>query len=316
MEGKNMNALVCNRDGSCGVAERGRPQIGRGQLLVETRAASFNRGDYAFKKNLRVTADATALSSGTIVGADVAGIVAQASPEVDGFKPGDAVCAVCPVLKGAMAEYVAVDAKWAARIPENMSFDQGAALPSAGVTALAAVRKACAGGAERVLVCGASGGVGQYAVLLAAETGAEVWGACRPGNFPVARGCGASGCFDYTEGLAGVPGGMFDAVIAVNGRLRAADYAHVLRPGGAFVAVGMDSLRPSVLALPFRGRKVRAGLFFSEIGKEGLTETVRRVAALEGSPTLQACDGLAEGAVALASLPASHPSGKVVVSMR
>ncbi len=55
----------------------------------------------------------------------MAGIVAQVSPEVDGFKPGDAVCAVCPGLKGAMAEYVAVDAKWAARIPENMSFEQG-----------------------------------------------------------------------------------------------------------------------------------------------------------------------------------------------
>ncbi len=126
----------------------------------------------------------------------------------------------------------------------------GAALPSAGVTALAAVRKACAGGAERVLVCGASGGVGQYAMLLAAETGAEVWGACRPGNFPVP---------------------------------------------------GPESAGRPLLLRDWKG---------------GQTETVRRVAASEDSPTLQVCEGLAEGAFALASLPASHPSDKVVVSMR
>ena len=311
-----MKSLVRDKNGACGIAQKEIPALKKGQLQIEVKAASFNRGDYANGKHLYEISEPGRLGPGPIVGADASGIVTLVSPDIKGLKPGDRVCAICPGLKGAMAEFANVDAEWTARIPDEMSFEQAAGLPSAGVTALAAIKAARITNGMKVLVCGASGGVGQYATLLAAEAGAEVNAACRSSNFSVAKKCGASKCFDYGRGLGEIPDDEFDAIIAVNGKFNASDYARILRPGGTFIAVGLDSMRPDVLLLPLRGRRIRIALFFSEINKGGLPETVRRVAASAGTVTLQTCKGFSEGAAALASLQSAHPSGKVVVSLQ
>lgn len=306
-----MKALVCTAN-KCGIAEIDAPKLRRGQLLVEVRAAAFNRGDYAGKEGISACQEITG-SRATVVGADLAGTVVGVSPDIKEFAIGDEVCAVCPGLKGAMAEFAAVNAKWAAKIPTGMGFEQAAALPSAGVTALAAVKKSGAMLGRRVLVCGTSGGVGQYAVLLAAEAGASVDAACRAENFPVALRCGAENCIDYSKGLGEANPSSYDAVIAVNGKFPVDEYSRLLVPGGTFVAVGTDAIRPPILTLPLRGNRLRVGLFFAEIARGGLEEAVRRVDHAPGSIAIRSYRSLEAAPDVLAGLSRSRPSGKTVV---
>lgn len=309
-----MKALVCGKDGACGVAEAEWPLPRKGQLLVKVMAASFNRGDYALRKNLHLASSPLDIvGAKSIVGADVAGVVVAVAPDVARFRVGDEVCAVCPGLSGAMAEYAVVDAKWTAPVPAGMGVEQAATIPSSGVTALAAVKKADVDPGKKILVCGASGGVGQYAVLLAAASGAQVDAACRQANFDAARGCGAIHTFDYAEGLGDVPNEEYDAVIGVNGRFSASEYARILKPSGVYVLVGQDSLRPSALSLPLRGRRLRAALFFSLIGKGGLDEAVSLVAESPNHVAIASCNGMTEAAAMLVGIASSRPKGKTVV---
>ncbi|MBS5451251.1 MAG: zinc-binding dehydrogenase [Coriobacteriia bacterium] len=208
-------------------------------------------------------------------------------------------------------------------MPEGMPLEEAAALPSASVTAYAALSKvgASAGAdtlpelaGKRLLVCGASGGVGQYAVLLAIALGAEVTAACSARNFEIARACGAKCTVDYGGGvLKGVPDGMADAAIGVNGRTPAREFARVLRPGGTFVLLGTSLASPGVLTLPLRGKRLKVALFFSQIGKGVLPRVVRAMASSGLHPGLQVLDGLGAAMRGLPDIVRDHPRGKVVI---
>lgn len=276
------------------------------QILIEVKAASFNRADY-YAGSL--------MAKEHVVGSDVAGIVRAVGEDVREFAVGDRVCAVTSHLNGGLAEYAIADEKWTARLPGNIDFVEGAAIPSAGVTALAAVEKArCSDGAD-VFVCGASGGVGQYAVALAKAAGAHVAAACSASNLDVPRTAGADAVFDYSNGLGDVPSNGFDAVLLVNGVHRSKDCARVLRSGGRLVLVGADALRPSILSIPFQGRKLSAATFFAIIGKDGLRRAVDVVSAAGFRPTIEEYKGFEGAERALSDLETRHPSGKIVVTL-
>ena len=278
----------------------------RGEILIEVHAASLNRADYATKPP----------AGGAIAGSDVAGVVSEVGEGVAGISVGDRVCAVTKGLKGGLAEAAIADAAWAARLPKSMDFAQGAAIPSAGVTALAAVRKVPSCSGARVLICGASGGVGQFATAFAKESGAVVTAACSAKNEAVARAAGADSFIDYKEGLGAIEAGCFDAIIAVNGSFPSSECCRVLKPGGTHVLVGADSLRPSVLTLPLRGRRLKAGLFFALIGHDGLRRAVELVERSGFIPTMDVVDGFDGAARALESLGHAHPRGKVVAVLK
>ena len=307
-----MKALAIDKNGTCGLVDVPRPGLKRGQVLIEVRAASFNKADYAQRTNLhegRVSATAGGVS---VAGSDVSGVIAAVAPDVAEFEPGDRVCAVCKGLKGALASFAVADAKWTAAIPEDMTFSQAAAIPTAGVTALAAVKKVDLSEAQRVLVCGASGGVGQYVTLLAAQAGAVVDAVCGPASANAPVVCGASRVFDYTNGLSEIPGGVYDAVLAVNGRFPSAEYARLLKRGGTYVAVGMDSIAPAV-AMPFKGRRAKLAVFFAEIRRGGLNEAVRRAAASNRSVAITEHEGLDAAPAALIELACKRTGTKHVV---
>lgn len=277
----------------------------KGQILIEVKAASFNRADYA----------TSATTKGGTLGSDVAGIVRAVGEGVREFAVGDRVCAVTSHLSGGVAELATASEKWAAHLPHDMTFADGAAIPSAGVTALAAVEKArCADGAD-VFVCGASGGVGQYAVALAKAAGANVTAACSARSLNTPLAAGADAVFDYSNGIGAVPSQGFDAVLLVNGSYGGKECARVLRPGGRLVLVGADALCPSMLSVPLRGRRLSVATFFSIIGKGGLQRAVDAVSVAGFHPVIEEYEGFEGAKRAREDLETRHPGGKVVVAL-
>lgn len=275
---------------------------GREEIAINIYAASINRADYA-KKPPR---------DGVIPGSDAAGVVSAIGKDVEGFSIGDRVCAVTKNLKGSLAERAISSAEWTAHLPDQMSFTQGAALPSAGVTALAAVRKSQIKPAFRVLVCGASGGVGQYATALSKATGAHVTAACSERSKTVALAAGADAFVDYSNKLEDIAPNRFDVILAINGSFPVGTYNRILKEKGAYVLIGTDSLQPAALTLPMRGKRLKAATFFSLINKNGLQEAVDAVSRSGFVPTMDLAHGFEEAAEALRGLSHTHPKGKVV----
>ena len=273
-----------------------------GHIAIAVHAASISKADYT-KKPAR---------GGSIAGSDAAGIVKAVGAGVDHIKIGDRVCAATEGLEGGLAETAIAPAKWTALIPESMDFAQAAALPSAGVTALAAIQKAPKSEGARVLVCGASGGVGQYATAFAKASRAEVIAACSERNKDVALAAGADQFVDYAPGLSALASRSIDAILAINGSFPAREYNRILKPGGTLVLVGADSLRPGALALPFNGKHLKAGLFFSIIGKGGLQQAVELVSRCGFVPAMDIAHGFDAAAEALKALDHTHPRGKIV----
>lgn len=311
-----MKALV-KAGSNAWVAEVPNPTVGKGEVLIRVRAAAFSRSDYKGGECVAAP-DGVRGRGAKIVGGDMAGEVVAAGAGVQGFSAGERVCAVTSaVVAGAFAEYAVAKASRTAHLPESMSFEHGAALASSGTTAYASILKIPHLVSSNILVMGASGGVGQYCTLMAATKGAKVTAACGKGNAAIARECGAQRVLDYsTPGfLDEVADDAFDAAVVVNGRVSSSDYARVLKPGAPYIAVGIDSLTPSALSLPFRGHPLKAGLFFGVVDKQGLRRACDIAAASPFSPRIERVEGFDNALCTLVELHQRHPRGKVVVTL-
>ena len=308
---RTMRAVAKDGRGACGIVEVPAPSPGRGEVLIRVRAASVNHADWAGGASLHPGEPGRRRS---VMCSDVAGVVEGCGAGVIGFKPGDEVCAVAVGLKGALAEYAVAKESWCARKPQGLSWELAAAVPSAGVTALAAVEKVGGAVAGDVLVVGASGGVGQFALALAAPRAAAVDAVCAGRAAADATRLGARHAYDYHHGLRAVQG-TYDSVLAVNGVYPLDDYLRLIKPGGSLVLVGLDSLRPSVLLAPAKGAKLRVALFFSAIGKGGLQRACDLLATASETPTLEVVPDLAAGVDRLARLATDHPRGKLVITV-
>lgn len=304
---KTMRAVAKDKAGTCGVVEVAVPQPKPGEVLIRVRAVSVNHGDWAFGKPLRVGSPGKRSS---VMCSDAAGVVMACGQGVSEFEPGDEVCAATLGLKGAFAEYAVAKQSWCAHKPQAMNWEFAAAVPSVGVTALAAVEK---GGVGKTLVVGASGGVGQFALALAAQ-GGEADAVCGERNAGNALRLRAGRAYDYARRLGAIEG-PYDTVLAVNGSYPAGEYLRLLPRGGSLVLVGFDSLKPSMLAVPMKGRKLRAALFFARIGTGGLQKACNLLASCVELPDLELVHGFAAGTERLATLADDHPHGKLVISV-
>jgi NADPH:quinone reductase-like Zn-dependent oxidoreductase len=218
------------------------PELGDGDVLVRLRAASANAGDWHL---LRGTPFPLRLVAGlrtprfTIIGADIAGQVEAVGRNVTRFRPGDEVFGELSRCGfGAYAEFAAAPEKALALKPANLSFEEAAALPTAGCTALQGLRKGRIQPAERVLINGASGGVGTFAVQIAKAFGAEVTAVCSARNADMVRSIGADRVLDYAKDDFAAQGERYDLVLAANGDRSIFDYRRALNAGGRYVMTG------------------------------------------------------------------------------
>ena len=241
-----MKAVIYERYGSPDVlrlTEIAQPVPGPGQVRVQIRAAGVNAADWHL---LRADPFLARLDAGLfkpkrpVLGADIAGVVDTVGEGVTRFKPGDAVygdLAGCGF--GGFAEYAAVPESVLSPMPSNLAFSEAAAIPMAAVTALQALRdKGGVGPGKHVLINGASGGVGTFALQIAKVLCAEVTAVCSTSKLEQARALGADHVVDYTREDFTRTGQTYDVIIAANGNRSLGDYKRALALGGVYVMVG------------------------------------------------------------------------------
>ncbi len=236
-----MKAIVCPRYGSPDVLELRdvpKPVPAANQVLVRIAAAGLNAADW---RMVRADPFLVRLNMGLArprikgPGSDMAGTVEAMGPGVSRFKPGDEVIAdLFPAGFGGCAEYTCVPHGLLALKPKSMSFEEAATLPLAGGTAVRALRDmGRVGPGARVVIAGASGGVGIFAVQIAKALGAEVTAVCSAGKAEQARALGADFVVDYGREDFTRSGQRYDVIIAVNGYIPIRRYRDALRPGRA-----------------------------------------------------------------------------------
>jgi NADPH:quinone reductase-like Zn-dependent oxidoreductase len=257
-----------------------------------------------------------------IAGADIAGQVQSVGKDVKQFQVGDEVFGGSFGRKGlgGFAEYVCASQDCLARKPANLSFEDAAAVPVAGITALQGLRDH--GGIQRgqkVLIDGASGGVGTFAVQIAKSFGAEVTAVCSPRNVNTARSIGADHVIDYTQEDFTQSGLHYDLILGANAHHSIFDYRRALSPGGVFVMVGGGLLRILQAALldPLLSRvgSKKMRFFTAKMNTKDLVFLKDLLESRTIAPVIDRRYPLSEVAAALRYLQQGHAQGKVVITV-
>ncbi|MBL8161107.1 MAG: NAD(P)-dependent alcohol dehydrogenase [Anaerolineae bacterium] len=301
------------------------------QVLVRVHAASVNALDYrrfaGMLKGARVPL-MTRLMDGmllkavnTVLGADIAGQVEAVGSAVTRFKPGDAVFGVAAGSKGAFAAYACAAASQLALKPDNVSFEAAAATPVAALTALQALRdhgRVQAG--DTVLIQGAGGGVGSFAVQIAKALGAQVTAVCSARNLDAVRSIGADHVIDYTREDFTRGGQRYDVIAAVNGYHPIRAYQRALSSGGRYVALGGDipQILQAMLLGPLLSRFGSQTLGFMGIAtvtQADLAVLAELLAAGKLAPVIDRRYPLSAAAEAVRYLAEGHAQGKVVFNL-
>jgi NADPH:quinone reductase-like Zn-dependent oxidoreductase len=323
-----MKAIVRHTYGSPDVlelAEVEKPTPKDDEVLIKVYAASVNAADWRL---LRADPFLARLDVGLlrprnqILGMDVAGRVEAAGRAVKQFRPGDEVLGnIFDLRGGAFAEYVAVPERLLVRKPANVTFQQAAAVPLAAVTASRGLRHyGQVKPGHRVLINGASGGVGAFAVQIAKALGAEVTAVVGPRNVEMARSLGADHVIDYTreDPLAGADG-RYDVILAVNGYQPIAAYRRALRPGGTYVMAGGSGAQVFQAMLlgawTFRSGDRKLSMLETKPSQEDLAFVASLIEAGQVTPIIDRCYPLEEVPQAIRYIETGHPRGKVVIGV-
>ena len=323
-----MKAIVTERYGTPDVlklAEAAKPVPGENEVLVKVRAASLNAFDWHMllpdPSMVRLMGGGLLKPKNRILGTDMAGRVEAAGANANQFKPGDEVFGdLARWGCGACAEYVCAPEKALAPKPKNMTFEQAAAAPMAALTALQGLRdKAPIRKGQKVLVNGASGGVGTFAVQLAKFFGAEVTAVCSSGNVDMARSLGADHVIDYTKEDFTKSGKPYDLILGANGFHPLSDYKRALAPGGSYVMTGgtMRQIFQAMLLAPWysiSGGKKMGGIT-AHANQKDLVFIKELMEAGKVVPMIDRVYPLAEVPDALRYLLAGHARGKVVIKV-
>jgi NADPH:quinone reductase-like Zn-dependent oxidoreductase len=321
-----MKAISYHRYGSPDVLtleDVDKPVIDADGVLVRVAAASVNPLDWHF---MRGTPYFVRMMSGlrkpknTRAGVDVAGRVEQVDANVTQFRPGDEVFGGC---NGALAEYVSGAEKNFITKPTSLDFEQAAAIPIAGCTALQALRDVGQlKSGQSVLINGASGGVGTFAVQIAKALGADVTGVCSTRNVEMVRSIGADRVVDYMVEDFTRDGHRYDLIVDAVGNRSLSDLRRATTPGGIVVLTGggggrllgpmAKSLRAMVL-----GRFVsqRMLMFFAKLNNPDLLAIAELVEAGKVKPVIDRTFPLAQAPEAIRYLETGHARGKVVVKV-
>jgi NADPH:quinone reductase-like Zn-dependent oxidoreductase len=327
---RRMKAVVYYQYGSADVlkiVDVEKPAPADNEMLVKVHAASLNPYEWHFMTGkpylVRMIAGWRAPKNYRL-GIDFAGTVVAVGKSVTRYKVGDGIFGGAD---GALAEYVELkeDDPSTAPMPSNMSFDQAAAVAIAGATALQALRdKVAIHPGEKVLVNGASGGVGTFAVQIAKSFGAEVTGVCSTRNLELVRSLGADHVIDYTQDDFTRAGQHYDVIIDIVGSHSLLQYRHALTPTGTVVLVGGNTDDPWLGALdgPIRAVFLRPFvsqnfvLLLANVNKKGDMDNLRELMQSgKMTPVIDRRYPLAQVADAMRYLQLGHASGKVIVDI-
>ncbi len=255
-----------------------------------------------------------------IIGCDVAGRVESIGKHVKEFQIGDEVFGVTGFKGGGFAEYVCVPEESTWRKPENLPFEDAAAVPVAAITALQGLRdKGRIQLGQKVLVEGASGGVGTFVVQIARAFGAEVTAVCSTRNVPIARSLGADHVIDYTEVDFAHGPERYDVIFAANAHHSIFQYRRMLAPDGIYVCAGGDItrvLKAFLLGplLSWIGRK-KMYFFLAKVTQKDLAFLKDLLEARKIVPMIDKRYSLSEAAEALRYLALGHAQGKIVLTV-
>ncbi len=300
-----------------------KPTPNDNQVLVHIHAASLNPSE----SHLRRGEPMARLLGGnglfkpkqTMLGADIAGRVEGVGKNVTQFKPGDEVFG--RRAPNGFAEYACASENALALKPTNITFEQAAAVPVAALTALQSLRDAGQiQSGQKVLITGASGGVGTFAVQIAKSFGAHVTGVCRTQNLDLVRALGADRGIDYTQEDFTRNGQRYDLIIDNVGNHSISDYARALYPNGICVIVGYTSmvflLQHLVLGrlISKTGRK-KIGMMLAHITQKDLVVLKELMEAGKLVPVVDRCYSLSEVSEAYRYLEARHARGKIVITL-
>ncbi|MBZ0288077.1 MAG: NAD(P)-dependent alcohol dehydrogenase, partial [Anaerolineae bacterium] len=295
------------------------------EVLVKVHAVSLNTADWRLLTAdpflVRLMAGGLLKPKHTILGSDIAGRVEAVGSQVTQFKLGDEVFGdLSGSGLGGLAEYVCALEDALVLKPSALTFEQAAAVPMAAVTALQGLRdKGQIQPGQKVLINGASGGVGTFAVQLAKVFGANVTAVCSTRNVDMARSMGADHVIDYAQEDFTRNGQHYDLILAVNGYHPIADYRRALSPNGIYVMVGGSNpqLFEALLLGPLMsmtGSK-KMGALTAKFSQRDLTFLSGLLEAGKVIPVIDRCYPLSEAPEAFRYLGKGHAKGKVVISV-
>jgi len=323
---RTMQAIVQFRYGSPAdleVREIAVPELDDDGVLVRVRAASVNAYDWHImrgKPYLVRAVEGLRAPKQNVLGVDMAGIVEAVGRNVTQFRPGDDVFGE---HERAFAEYVCAPERALALKPTNLTFEQAAAIPMAGFTALQALRDAGqiqAG--QAVLIHGAAGGVGTFAVQLAKAFGAEVTGVCSTGNVDMVRSIGADYVIDYTREDVMTRRQRYDLILDVAGNRSLSDYRRLLVPKGTLVLVGAPQgqwigplVRPLTALVWSRFVSQRMRTLLAKRSNADMVMLKELIEAGKVTPVIDRTYPLGETADAIRYVEVGHAQGKVVITV-
>jgi NADPH:quinone reductase-like Zn-dependent oxidoreductase len=321
-----MKAIVYTRYGPPEVLkleEVPKPTPSEDEVLVKVHASSVNAYDWhlltADPFLVRLMGGGFLKPKNKILGADIAGRVEEVGRNIKQFRPGDEVFGdIAGCGSGGFAEYACARENALALKPANLSFEEAAAVPMAAVTALQGLRdKGRIQPGQKVLINGASGGVGTFAVQIAKSFGAEVTAVCSTRNLDMARSIGADQVIDYTKEDFTQKGQRYDLIFAANGYHPIFDYKRALSPKGIYVAIGgsmAQIFQPMLLGplISLTGNK-KMGTLSAKLSNKDLLFMKELLETGKVKPVIDRHYPLRDAAEALRYLGEGHARGKVVI---
>jgi len=325
-----MKAIICTKYGPPSVLkinEINKPIQKDDEVLIKIHASSINSADHrtmlAKPFFVRFMGGGFLKPKKNVPGIDVSGVVEEIGNNVKEYKPGDKVFGdIYDSETGAYAEYVCVNEKAnIVKIPDGVTFEQAAATPVAGLTALQALRdhgKIKEG--QSVLVNGASGSVGTFTVLIAKALGAEVTGVCSTRNLDLVKSIGTDNVIDYKKDDFKKSGKKFDLIIDIAANIQAKDYINLLKPKGTGILVGFSTIS-HMMGIGLKGRKLekKYGLTVKAMGsakakKEDLTYLGEMISSGKIEPAIDRIYTLEETPEAMRYFHEEHARAKVVIT--
>jgi NADPH:quinone reductase-like Zn-dependent oxidoreductase len=324
-----MKAIVYHNYGSSDVLkyeEIEKPAPKDDEVLIKVRAASVNPLDWRMMKGVPLVArklfrlPKPSITQPGRPGRDVAGQVEAVGRNVTEFKPGDEVFGVC---NGAFAEYACASESKLVMKPDNVTFEQAAAVPVAAVTALQGLRdKGQIRAGQKVLINGAAGGVGTFAVQLAKSFDAkDVTGVCSARNVELVRSIGADSVIDYTQEDFTESGHKFDLILDCHAHHSLSACRRVLTPKGRYIVAGREIKSLTGLLARMIGEIVSSwfmsqtfATYMAKINKDDLNVLRKLMEAGKVTPVIDRLYSLTEVPEAISYLEKEHARGKVIIT--